>query len=332
MSITANILPPLPLTVITGFLGSGKTTLIRKLLMRPELGRTAVIINEYGEIGLDHDLIENSKEDLIELSTGCLCCVMRGDLTNAVTRLMDRRNEGSNFDRIILETTGLADPGPIVHALIADPVLRSFVNLDHVLVTVDSINGASTLEQFSEARKQIALADTLVITKTDIENSKPEDLQKQIEGINHQASIIFCKLGIIDPNVITNPQPETIDTKIFVDEEHAHSHGHADIKSVSLKFQSPIEAVALTLFLQTLSETFGADLIRLKGIICVKEAPETPAVVHGVQHIFHPMNWLNPVKDFPFASRLVLIGRGLHKEWLETLMQVVQEEVRETSR
>ena len=123
---------PIPMTVVTGYLGSGKTTLIANLLRRPELARTAVIINEFGEIGLDHELIESSEEDLIELSTGCLCCVMRGDLVNAVTRLMDKNTDGRRFERIVLETTGLADPAPIIHAAIADPSLRALVRLDRV--------------------------------------------------------------------------------------------------------------------------------------------------------------------------------------------------------
>jgi G3E family GTPase len=330
---------PIPMTVVTGFLGSGKTTLIASLLRRPELARTAVIINEFGEIGLDHELIESSEEDLIELSTGCLCCVMRGDLVNAVARLMEKQTENRRFERIVLETTGLADPAPIVHAAIADPALRALVRLDRVVVTVDALTGLSSLDAYEESRRQIALADVLLLTKSDVDTSLVETLRDRITNLNPDAEILFSVRGEIDPSVIIgDPNTDTstgteIGMKLGHHHAHAHSHGQGqdEITSVSLRLDKPIRAVALTLFLQVLAESMGPDLLRLKGIIEIVEAPDTPAVVHGVQHVFHPMRWLDAWPAGARESRLVMIGKGLSEAWIRALLQTIDEEVAEAS-
>jgi G3E family GTPase len=335
---------PVPMTVVTGFLGSGKTTLIANLLRRPELSRTAVIINEFGEIGLDHELIESSEEDLVELSTGCLCCVMRGDLTNAVHRLMEKRGEGRPFERIVLETTGLADPAPIVHAATADPALRALVSLDRVAVTVDALTGIASLEAHEESRRQIALADVLLLTKTDVDDSGVAALRDRIAAVNPDADILFPVRGEIDPVVIIGGATASLGgrRKARVPDEntgsldhdhldHAHGHGSDEITSVSLRLDKPLQAVALTLFLQALAETMGPDLLRLKGIVEVAEAPDTPAVVHGVQHVFHPMRWLDGWPGGARDSRLVMIGKGLSEPWVRALLDTIIEEVAEAS-
>ena len=329
---------PIPMTVVTGFLGSGKTTLIANLLRRPELARTAVIINEFGEIGLDHELIESSEEDLIELSTGCLCCVMRGDLVNAVTRLMDKNTDGRRFERIVLETTGLADPAPIIHAAIANPALRALVRLDRVAVTVDALTGVASLDAHEESRRQIALADVLLLTKTDVDASGVASLRERITVVNPDADILFPILGEIDPAVIIGGGfSGRKKQRVVHSPDHSHHHGHGhdhahgqgldEITSVSLRLDKPIHAVTLTLFLQSVAETLGPDLLRLKGIIEVAEAPETPAVVHGVQHVFHPMRWLDAWPDGVRESRLVMIGKGLSEAWIRALLETIDEEV-----
>jgi len=332
---------PMPMTVVTGFLGSGKTTLIANLLRRPEMARAAVIINEFGEIGLDHELIESSEEDLVELSTGCLCCVMRGDLTNAVHRLMEKRDQGRPIDRIVLETTGLADPAPIVHAAITDPALRSLVNLDRVAVTVDALTAHASLEAHEESRSQVALADVLLITKTDIDDGDVESLLGRIRVINPDAEAHFPVQGDLDPEVIigenTNQENRSKDRRRaggVVEtsaHHHAHSHGPDEITSVSLRLENPMPAVALTLFLQALAETLGQDLLRLKGIVEVAEAPDSPAIVHGVRHVFHPMRWLDAWPGGAPDSRLVLIGRGVAEPWIRVLLDTIIEEVAEAS-
>jgi len=322
------------MTVITGFLGSGKTTLIAALLRRQELANTAVIINEFGEIGLDHELIESSEEDLVELSTGCLCCVMRGDLVDAVHRLMKKRGSGRGFERIVLETTGLADPTPIVHAAMADLTLRSHVVLDRVVVTVDGMNGLATLNTYGESRKQVGLADILLLTKTDLVTSDTNLLTERLTAMNPDAPIVRSVLGGIDPVVITGGATtwhEEIQLKEFRPASHQHNHQHDDITSVSLELKTPVPAVALTLFLQAMAETFGADLLRLKGIIQVAEDPEKPAILNGVQHVFHSIRSLDAWPDAVPRSRLVMIGRGLTKNWIEALLDTITEEVIEAS-
>ncbi len=362
MTAATPVPEPVPMTVLTGFLGSGKTTLIANLLRRPELARTAVIINEFGEIGLDHELIESSEEDLVELSTGCLCCVMRGDLTNAVHRLLDKRAEGRGFERIVLETTGLADPAPIVHALIADPALRALVRLDRVAVTVDALTALESLDAHEESRNQVALADVLLVTKTDLGNGDVEAVLDRVGGINPEAVVHFPVRGEVDPEVIiggasmsagpfetgagrppqgewtvendglTQRRPEGSSRRVLSD-QHGHHHGHGpdEITSVSLRLENPIPAVALTLFLQALAETLGPDLLRLKGIVEVAEARETPAVVHGVRHVFHPMRWLDGWPGGKRGSRLVLIGKGVSEPWTRALLETIIEEVAEAS-
>jgi G3E family GTPase len=335
---------PVPMTVITGFLGSGKTTLIASLLRRPELARTAVIINEFGEIGLDHELIESSEEDLVELSTGCLCCVMRGDLVNAVHRLMEKRGRERGFDRIVLETTGLADPAPIVHAAIADPALRSLVRLDRVVVTVDALTGEASLDSQEESRQQVALADVVLLTKTDLDASAAEALAGRIHAINPDVEVLPSIRGEVDPAVIIGGEGrsgfvESCAATANTSHEHRHSPGHShahghgpdEITSVSLRLDKPVRAVALTLFLQALAETMGPDLLRLKGIVEVAEAPDTPAVVHGVRHVFHPMRWLDAWPRGARESRLVMIGKGLSADWVQALLDTIDEEVAEAS-
>ena len=343
MSQTAPVSTPVPMTVVTGFLGSGKTTLIAKLLRRPELARTAVIINEFGEIGLDHELIESSEEDLVELSTGCLCCVMRGDLTNAVGRLMERRNQNNSFDRIVLETTGLADPAPIVHAAIADPFLRALVRLDRVVVTVDALTGITSLDAHEESRRQVALADVLLLTKTDIDAGDVLALGRRFAGINPDAAVFHADRGEIDPAIIIGAAgmvASTLSEQAGAAthhhhrehaQDHAHHHAHDEITSVSLRLDRPVRAVALTLFLQVLAETMGPDLLRLKGIVAVAEAPDTPAIVHGVQHVFHPIRWLDAWPDGTRQSRLVLIGKRLSAGWVEALLETIEDEVAQIS-
>ncbi|MDC1171884.1 GTP-binding protein [Alphaproteobacteria bacterium] len=321
----------IPLTLITGFLGSGKTTIIKNLLKQKELKNTAVIINEFGDIGLDNHFIETSNEDLVELSTGCLCCVMRGDLQEAIARLLRKRLDGFLFDRIILETTGMADPAPIIQSLVLDKTSSPKVILDRVLVTVDSMTGLTSLTEFEEASRQVALADILLITKTDLLTDDTVNLKRVLKAINEEAKIFTSNLGQIDLALVLDKRDNWTNNYVSKSEDE-HFHSHSNISSVSLYFKKPIHAVTLTLFLEVLAETLGSNLIRIKGLVFIKEAKETPAIVHGVQHVFHAISWHESWPERREETQLVFIGRDLSLQWIKALLITIEEEVDEMTR
>lgn len=320
----------MPLTVVTGFLGSGKTTILREFLRRPGFQNTAVIINEFGEIGIDHDLIESSREDLVALSTGCLCCAMQGDLANTVQRLMAVTASGDapRFDRILLETSGMADPTPVLQTAIVDPYLAETVDIANVVVTVDGLNGPAVMAAHDEARRQVALGDRVLITKSDLDAGAAEAAAHAVRAYRPDVALGKSVNGNVDPTLLFGPVNRRTWWPEAVDEPDRHHHAHdAAVATVSLRVEAPIHAVALTLFLQALAENCGPDLLRVKGIVAIRESPETPAVVHGVQHVFHPIEWLDRWPSADRSSRLVLIGRRLDVDWLHTMLQVIEEEV-----
>lgn len=317
----------IPLTVLTGFLGSGKTTLLRHALADPAMAGTAVIINEFGAVGLDHDLIESAEEDLVALSTGCLCCAVRGDLTRTIGDLLARRAAGEiAFERLVVETSGLADPAPIVQALALDSDLRGRVNLARILVTVDAINGPAVLAEYREAQKQAAFADAVLITKTDL--APATGARQAIHALNPQASLLEGSQGRVDTTVLLPPADAPASLAHWLDLAGDGAAEHtAGITSVSLVRAEPVPAIALTLFLEALAEACGPDLLRIKGLVQIAEAPETPAVVHGVQHVFHPLDWLARWPSADHRTRLVLIGRNLMPGWPRLLLQEIEREV-----
>ncbi len=320
----------IPLTVITGFLGSGKTTILREFLRRPGFQNTAVIINEFGEIGIDHDLIETSREDLVALSTGCLCCAMQGDLANTVQRLMAvARREGMPvFDRILLETSGMADPTPILQTAIVDPYLSETVDVANVVVTVDGLNGPAVIAAHDEARRQVALGDRVLITKSDLDADAAETAVNAVRTYRPDVVLGKSVNGDVDPEFLFSPVHRRTLWPALDRGPVGHHHAHdAAISTVSLRVDDPVHAVTLTLFLQTLAENCGPDLLRVKGIVAIRESLETPAVVHGVQHVFHPIEWLDQWPSADRSSRLVLIGRRLDVDWLQLMLQTIEEEV-----
>lgn len=329
----------IPVSVLTGFLGSGKTTLLGRLLRAPAFARTAVIINEFGEIGLDHDLIETSDESFVELTTGCLCCTVRGDLVRTLADLLSRRDGGSiaPFERVVIETTGLADPAPILHALMTDPELSARLALAGVVTTVDALHASDTLTRHPAAVKQVAVADRLVLTKCDLAAGATDALQVQLRRLNPAAPLLAAVHGAISPEKIFDVGLYRADSKVpdvagWLAAE-AHGHGHAaqdhdeEITSFSVFRDTPIHAVALALFLETLAEHAGADLLRVKGILNIVESPDRPAVIHGVQHVFHPPAWLDRWPSADRRSRLVFITRGIPRRWIERLLGMLDAEV-----
>ena len=336
----------IPVSVITGFLGSGKTTLLGRLLRDPAMGRTAVIINEFGAIALDHDLIETSDESFVQLTNGCLCCNVRSDLTLTLGDLAARRAQGTLpwFERVVIETSGLADPAPILHALMTNRDLSGTYALDSVITTVDALLGMAALDNHEEARRQAAVADRIVMTKTDLAEAQTDAIRQRLAAINPGAPVITAVRGAIAPSVLFNCGFYDVDSKHpdvgawlahnAVDGAdaaggHAHSlHHHAEpVTSFCIVREQPLHAVTLPLLLSALAENCGADLWRMKGIVRVLEAPERPAVIHGVQHVYHAPVWLPRWPSAERSTRMVFIGRNLRESWVRSLIELLDAEV-----
>jgi len=335
-----------PISVITGFLGSGKTTLLARLLRDPALARTAVIVNEFGAVGLDHLLVEASDEEIVSLDSGCVCCTVRGDLVRTAGDLLARRAAGAvaAFERIVVETTGLADPAPILQALMTDPALADALRLESVIATVDAAAGAATLDAHPESVKQAALADRIVVTKTDLSDPAASGLSERLHALNPAAPQLTAVHGAVDAGRLLggglyDPAARGPDVRRWLAAEtvthdpanHGHTRHDAAITSFCLRRTAPLHAVTLSLFLQVLAEHCGADLLRLKGLVDVRESPGRPAVIHGVQHVFHPPAWLGAWPDSDRTTRIVVIALGVDPRWLEDLLDALDDEVEKCS-
>jgi G3E family GTPase len=321
----------LPVSVITGFLGSGKTTLLARLLRDPAFARTAVIINEFGAVGLDHLLVESSDEQILTLEGGCVCCTVRGDLIRSAGDLLARRASGAvtRFERIVIETTGLADPAPIVHALMTDRDIADALRLESVIATVDAAAGAATLDAHPESVKQAALADCIVVTKSDLADPAANGLAERLHALNPAAPKVTAVHGAVDATRLFQGayDPARYDPALYA----APAHRHGGIHTFCLRREKPLHAATLSLFLQVAAEHCGAKLLRLKGLVDVVESPSRPAVIHGVQHVFHPPAWLDAWPDEDRSTRIVVISQGLDAQWLQDLLEVLDDEVKACS-
>ena len=336
----------IPVTVITGFLGSGKTTVLSHLLRQPAFANTAVVINEFGEISLDHALVEKTSEDIVELKGGCLCCSTRGDLLGTLQDLFRRRKHGmvSPFVRVVVETTGLADPAPILHTLMRDRLLVAVYRLDGVVATIDSVNGAATLDTHGEAVKQAAVADRLLLTKTDLATQSSVDaLRARLRTLNPGAPVHMVEHGRAEPAMLFDVGLYDLDSKsadvgrwlrdeALAAEGHAPDHHHRDvnrhddsIRAYCVTRDEPVGGAAFGFFLESLIAGKGADLLRVKGIVHVAERPDQPAVIHGVQHLFHPVQWLDSWPDDDRRTRIVFITRDIPKAAIEGFLDALQQ-------
>ena len=330
-----------PVNIVTGFLGSGKTTLLQRLLRAPELTNVAVLVNEFGEVGLDHHLLQGVAESTLLLENGCLCCAVRGDLKTALRELLSRRSRGEipDFCRVVIETSGLADPAPIVYTLLSEAVLRHHFRLSGIITTVDAVNGESQLAGFSEAVRQVAMADRLIVTKTDLANSTSlQALRKRLRALNRPAQIL-------ESSEVTAATCQVLTDDIYdgagkfreanhwiaeeIDNDAAHAHTH-DVESFSLVFDRPLDWTAFGVWASMLLHRHGSDILRLKGLLNVAGVP-TPVLINAVQHIVHPPGHLEQWPDADRRSRLVFIVRGLQRARIERSLSLFNQLVNERS-
>jgi len=343
----------IPVTLLTGFLGSGKTTVLNHVLKQPGMAATAVIVNEFGEIGLDHLLVERSSEDVVLLNSGCLCCTVRGDIVDTLTNLFVDRVKGKVpfFTRVAIETTGLADPAPILHTLMTDPIVAARYVLDGVVTTVDAVNGAGSLDRQPEAVKQAAVADRLLLTKTDIaEPGARQAIEARLKELNPSAAIVSVAQGAIDSALLFNigfydPTTKSLDVRRWLRDESfegdhgqdvGHGHEHPDvnrhddrIRAFCITREQPISWAALSTWLDGLAAMRGDDLLRLKAIVALSDRPDQPVVLHGVQHLFHPPVLLPEWPSEDRRTRMVFITRDLSRETIETTLAAFEEAVEE---
>jgi G3E family GTPase len=337
----------LPVTVITGFLGSGKTTLLRRLLRHPGMDRAAVIINEFGDVALDHELVEASSEQTTLLSNGCLCCTLRTDLQETLRELFIKRRAGEviDFDRVFVETTGLADPIPVLHTLQTDGLLGAQYRLNGIVTLVDAVNGMGQLDTMPEAVKQAAVTDRVVITKTDIADDETiARLQERLRAMNPFAQQTIAVGGEVDPALLTNIGPRSVAARTEElgrwlapsapefrlaeerqedDSPKAGTHDAA-IRSFCLWFDKPFTWDGLNTALAVLTTLRGPDLLRVKGIVHVS-GERGPVVLQGAQHVFHPPVTLEGDRDTDPRSRIVFIVRNIARESIEALFAAVGE-------
>jgi G3E family GTPase len=324
----------IPTNLVTGFLGSGKTTLLNRLLRSEKLADTAVLINELGEVGLDHLLLETIDAETVLLQSGCVCCTIRGDLADAMRGLFHKRERGlvPAFDRVAIETTGLADPAPIVSTLLADPVLRHHFRLSAVVATVDAANGRLHLERHPESLKQAAIADRIVLTKTDLaDGAEISHLVRRLKSLNPSAPVIDAQAPGFDPDMLLaadvyDPASRSLEVRRWLADEalrpaslahrgdpNRHARG---IRSFCLTFGEPLDWTAFGIWLTMLLHVHGQNVLRVKGLLNVLDVA-TPVVIHGVQHIVHPPAHLDHWPDDDRRSRIVFIVQDLEPALIE---------------
>ncbi len=349
-----------PVTIVTGFLGAGKSTLLNRILKSPDMRDCAVIINEFGDVSIDHLLVESSGDSIVELSDGCLCCTVRGELIDTLAELIDRMQTGRSrpLRRVVIETTGLADPAPVMQSVMGNPVIAQHFGLEGVVTLIDAVNGEATLARHPEAVRQAAVADRLVLTKTDIASSgQVASLTRTLQALNPRAILS----DVQDPTVGTaelldnglyDPAQKSADVRRWLGEEaHGHGHGHGDhdhdhscgpecghehhdhhhhhhdlnrhsqsIRSFSILYDKLVSPMALDMFVDLLRSAHGEKLLRMKAIVGLSDNPDRPVVLHGVQQVFHPPVRLAAWPDpMDRRTRLVLITDDLPESFVRDL-------------
>ncbi|OLN23567.1 cobalamin biosynthesis protein CobW [Domibacillus antri] len=314
------------ITIITGFLGSGKTTLLTNLLKDPSLKNTAVLVNEFGRVGLDHHLLRRVDERTLLLGGGCLCCTVREDLVNSLRELLDHDHRGDiePLDRIIIETSGLADPAPILFTVLTDTVLQHHFEIDQVIVTIDAVNGQLHLDRQPESMKQAAVADKMIITKTDIASKEEtEQLVSRLRLINPSADIIESVYGDVDSVELFAPNEKVNHNVSGSFDTSVKGHHASNTQTISLTFDQPLDWSAFGLWLSMLLHARGQDVLRVKGMIDVGD--RGPVLLNGVQHIIHPPEHLDEWPDEDKRSHVVFIMRSIESEQILLSLHAFQD-------
>jgi G3E family GTPase len=350
-------LPHTPVTILTGFLGSGKTTLLNRAMRDPAMAKTAVVINEFGEVPLDHVLAAQSDDTIMVLENGCLCCTVFGDLVTTLNNLYHRREDGDipRFDHVVIETSGLADPSPLIQAFLSDPTLAGLYRIAAVIATVDAVNGPHTLDEHVESVRQVALADQIFITKLDlVEPAKAKAdqaaLTARLRWLNPAAKISRIDAQTFDIAAILRSDAlaaggEASGVRAWLNaaayeqrDDHAHGHSHdhhehgahdhhhlhdRDIASFCFIREQPIPREALRLLLDALQQNLGPNLLRVKGLINVAEEPERPAVIQGAQHLLHNLTFLERWPDADRRSKIVFITQNFDRAEVEDMIALL---------
>ncbi len=335
--------PRIPVSILTGFLGSGKTTLLNRILREPDLQRTAVIVNEFGAIGIDHDLIEASDDAVVLLENGCLCCAVRSDLVATLSDLFQRRAQGSigPFDRVLIETSGLAEPTPVLEVLLGEPSVNARYVPAGIVTTVDAVNAQATLDAHIESVQQLVMADRLVITKTDL-SGVPEHalatLLSRLRALNPLAPIILAS-ELQDVGSVLHFTPEQLLSHGWSansadqvapahDDRHGHEHPHGQqdrrIQRFSVVRDYPWDMRTLELLLDALSQNAGPQMLRAKGIIAIEEEPTRPAVVHGAQNLVHKLEWLPQWPSADRRTRIMFITRDIPATEVNDIIEAIE--------
>ncbi len=350
-------MPHTPVTILTGFLGSGKTTLLNRAMRDPAMAKTAVVINEFGEVPLDHMLAAQSDDTIMVLENGCLCCTVFGDLVVTLNNLYHRREDGDipRFDHVVIETSGLADPSPLIQAFLSDPTLAGLYRIAAVIATVDAVNGPHTLDEHVESVRQVALADQIFITKLDLVDpakAKADEaaLTARLRRLNPAAKISSIDAQTFDIAAVLRSDAlaaggETDQVRAWLnaaayqkrdDDAHGHPHDHhdhgahdhhhlhdRDIASFCFIREQPIPREALRLLLDALQQNLGPNLLRVKGLINVVEEPERPAVIQGAQHLLHNLTFLERWPDADRRSKIVFITQNFDRAEVEDMIALL---------
>ena len=349
----------IPVTLVTGFLGSGKTTLINSALRSAELAKTVVVVNEFGEVGLDHQLFASSSDSVVVLENGCLCCTVRSDLVGTLNGLYHARERGDipAFDNVVIETSGLAEPGPVLQAFLSEPTLDGLYRVANVLTVVDAVNWAGTSEGHEEAVRQVALADQIRITKLDMvtgdrQNSSSR-IRLELRRINPSAVIdevdwsaaaiakLLSSRGFDATDPQSDPRPwlnvqaygNALHDHDAHDGDH-HDHDHSGrpqsfhlegrgIENFVLTRESPLTREEAQFLLDGIAQNLGTGLLRVKGLVNIAEEPGRPAVIQGAQHLLHTMTWLDRWPDGDHRSRIIFITQGIPRDSLRDIIDLL---------